>query len=90
MLIFIIGFRFAAVAGSAAGYNLYSLLPSWIIKNHSFRRLAYFQLSAHLLDLCGLFFELRGQNSHSFFLLSYGRFQFLHFAVLFEKFVEQH
>jgi len=70
-----------------SGYNLYS---SWIIENHSLRELAHFQLSAHFLNLCGLFFELRGQNSHSFFLLSYGPFQFLHFAVLFEEFVKQH
>ena len=54
------------------------------------RRFARFKLRAHLLDLCGLFFH----HCHEIFelplLLGVVRFQFLNFAMLFEKLIEQH
>ena len=39
------------------------------VGNGSRRRLIHFELGAHLLDLSGLFFELRGENFHPFLLL---------------------
>ena len=61
---------------------------STICWQRSRRRLAHFELGAHLLDLRGLLFELRGQNFHSFLLLGDGGLQFLDFLVLFEEFIE--
>jgi hypothetical protein len=49
------------------GLPVSAVLP--IIYDRSRRRLVYFKLGADLLDLRGLFFELRGEDFHSFLLL---------------------
>ena len=83
-MIFIIDLQVVAVAGVGdPGHKLYSLLFHGLLRTTVFVDCIHFQLGAHLLDLCGLLFELRGESCH--FLL-----QFLHFLVLFEKFIEQH
>ena len=41
------------------------------------RLFIHFELGAHLLDLRGLLFELRGQNFHSLLLLGDDGLQFL-------------
>jgi hypothetical protein len=49
------------------GLSVSAVLP--IICDRSRRRLVYFKLGADLLDLRGLFFELRGEDFHSFLML---------------------
>src|SRR5206468_8406158 len=67
------------------------------ITYHSRRGFAHLNLSAHLLDLRALLFELRSENFHSLLLLGNSGFQFsdrrllfLDSFVLFQEFIEQH
>ena len=61
-----------------------------IIQDRLRRESVQFKLGAHFLDLRGLLFHRCYEFLDFSLLLGVVRFQFLHFAMLFEKFVKQH
>src|SRR5882724_416409 len=61
-----------------------------VVKDCSRNSLTQFNPGAYLLKLCCLLIHRCGEIFHSRFQFCNGRILFLHFAVLFEEFIEQH
>src|SRR6266516_4288024 len=59
------------------------------VYDHLWRSFAHFNLGAHLLDLGGLFFELRNHGIHFPLQLSDRRLLFLYLSMLFEEVAAQ-